>query len=134
MNRKEKEKEKSKQKQSWVMVKDGKVGGAEMVHSAVIEDVTSATLYNSWAVGTMDDIMQAREVEELQRVFEDNAINYYNERHDQQQIFHLADALPVIREGMTSVVNVCDLSLSLKLSLSLSLSLSLLILTQSRKG
>jgi hypothetical protein len=70
-----------------------------------LEDITSATLYNSWAIGALNDLLPAQEIEQLQRMFEERAIALSNERYE-HKLFHLADTLPMLREGMQALVDV----------------------------
>merc|ERR1712137_860663 len=68
------------------------------------EDVTSSYLYNEWAIGTIGDSLPIKDVEELQRVWEERAMEDSTKLYS-SKLFEVKDCIPLIREAAQTMVN-----------------------------
>lgn len=70
----------------------------------VAEEVTSSYLYNEWAIGTIGDSLPVKDVEELQHIFEQRAMDNSTEQYS-TKLFDVKDCIPLIREALQALVN-----------------------------
>jgi len=71
---------------------------------AVAEEVTSSYLYNEWAIGTIGDSLPVKDVEELQQVFEERAMEDTTKKYS-SKLFDVQDCIPLIREAAQALVS-----------------------------
>lgn len=70
----------------------------------VASEVTSSYLYNEWAIGTIGDSLPVKDVEELQHIFEQRAMDDSTEQYS-SKLFDVQDCIPLIREATQALVN-----------------------------
>ena len=68
------------------------------------DDVTSSYLYNEWAIGTIGDSLPVKDLEELQKVFEEQEMAD-SEKKYASNLFDVQDCIPLVREAMQALVS-----------------------------